>query len=512
MNAVDSMLEAGVRHAREGGVGLPEAVLARCTQAIGAASGALGQGSTILARLGLAGATGRRWDLPAGRDSFWFEAVGGIEPSSSLRTAAGFVLSSWMVREELKRTRFSERRRLWEVESLRAISEALGGTLDPARIAEELLVHATALLDARRGEVWLAAGDGAASAAQISGAGQIGICADGSCVVAARVAGEVLDHDEVVALPDQGLLEAGRLAVPVVGRRGRLGVLALAEREVRGGTTPFVPTDMETLTLFASQAAIALESASLHREAIDRERLERELEVAAVVQREIMPKQLPLVAGYELAARAAASRRVGGDVYDLVVTPRGLFVLLGDVAGKGVPAALMAASLQAAVRVLMQGFPTVEEMARQLHRHFFTTTPDNKFATVFFGYLSDGGDLRYVSAGHNPVVVVGKDGRTSLLGAGGPPLGLLPVVDYREQRACLAPGDVLIAYTDGLSEAPSAADEDFGVERIREFAIAQRFAPVATIIDRLFAAVDAYTGGAPAHDDRTVVALRRLER
>ena len=512
MTDVLSVLELALRPQREGGVPFPAAVLDGLVRGTGAAGGALGRGTDVLARSGAVHGAPRRHELPTGREAFWLELADGAEPSESLRVAAGVVLNTWVAREELKQARFAERRRLWEVESLRAIAEALGGTLEPARIVEELLMHVAALLDARRGEVWLIGGGGAQPGPRFSGAEQTGVCETGDCVMAARVGGAVLTPEEVLSLPEQGLLEPERLAVPVVGRRGRLAVLALAEREVRGGTAPFGHTDAETLCLYASQAAVALENATLHREALDQERLERELELAATIQRQLLPTSIPTPPGFDIAAKSEPSRRVGGDVYDFIETPQGLFLMLGDVAGKGVPAALMAASLQAAVRILVQRSPGLSELTSQLHQHILASTPESKFATVFLAYLRSNGELEWVSAGHNPVVLVSPGGSCEFLKAVGPPLGLLPDALYPSQKAVLEPGSVLLAYTDGLSEAPGAGDDgpDFGLEGITSLAVAGHSEPMEDLVARLFAAVAAHTGGAPPHDDRTVLAARRV--
>jgi sigma-B regulation protein RsbU (phosphoserine phosphatase) len=474
--------------------------------------GTLGRGAEVIARSGAPGAGRRRHEIPGGRDQFWLEVVDGEEPPEVLRMAAGVVLGSWAMREELKQARFAERRRLWEVESLRAIAEALGGTLEAARIAEELLLHATALLDARRGEVWLVGPEQPQRGAHLAGAQQTALCANGECFTAARVGGAVLTSEEARDLPDHGLVESGRLAVPVVGRRGRLGVLALAEREVRGGTAPFAATDAETLALYSSQAAVALENAALHREALEQERTERELQLAAIIQQQLLPTSIPAPPGFDIAARSLPSRRVGGDVYDFIATPNGLFFMLGDVAGKGVPAALMAASLQAAVRLLVEGSPDLTGLTRKLHQHLFATTPDSKFATVFMGTLKTTGELEWVSAGHNPVVLVAADGSCEYLKAVGPPLGLLPDATYSPCTAILDPGSVLVAYTDGLSEAPAPGDEgqDFGLEGIAALAVEHRGGAMERLVGEIFDAVASHTAGAPPHDDRTVLAARRL--
>jgi len=512
MTDVLRLLQFAARPQREDTLPLPDAVLGALIEVTGAAGGAVGRGREVLARMGWAAEEGRRFELPSGRDTFWFDAAGGGEPAEPLRMAAGVVLGAWVVREELKQARFAERRSLWEVESLRAIAEALGGTLQPERIAEELLMHATALLDARRGEVWLSRQGVAVPGARVLGAEATDLCADGACVMAARVGGSVLDAAEAASVPETGLVEPSRLAVPVTGRRGRLGVLALAEREVRGGTTPFAAADAETLALYASQAAVALENATLHLEALEQERTERELELAATIQRQLLPTSIPAPPGFDIAAKSEPSRRVGGDVYEVIATPKGLFLMLGDVAGKGVPAALMAASLQAAVRVLVQDSPTLDDLVHRLHLHVLTSTPESKFVTVFLAYLRGDGELEWVSAGHNPVILAEPSGACGFLRAVGPPLGLLPDARYPSSRSVLRPGAVLLAYTDGLSEAAAPGEDgaDFGIEGVAELAVTHRGLEMGRLVDELFAAVALHTAGAPPHDDRTALAVRRL--
>jgi len=509
MSEVAPLLELARLHTREGGALLPRAVLDELLRHTGAVGGVLGVGGRELARAGEATGS-QRWELLSGRDEFWLELAGGCEPEPVVRLAAGVVLGSWLMREELKEARFAERRRLWEVESLRAIAEALGGTLDPIRIAEEMVLRVAALLDARRGEIWLTTGGGWRLGSAVSGAATSAPCSDGSCTVAARVGGAVLTPAEAAAVPDEGILDETRMALPVIGRRGRLAVLALAEREVRGGTAPFTATDLDTLALYAAQAAVALENAMLHGEALERERLERELELAASIQRQLLPASFAAPRGFEIAARSDACRHVGGDVYDVVTTPRGTVLMLADVAGKGVPAALMASSLHAAVHLLAAACPDIGELALRLHDHLLVATPANKFATAFVACLTADGTLEYVSAGHNPALLVFADGQVETLAPVGPPLGLLPDSTYPAQRAWLPPGTMLVAYTDGLSEAPSAADdEDFGLERVRASVVASRHEPLPVVIDRLFAAVERHTDGAALHDDRSVLALRR---
>lgn len=512
MNALNTLLDLAARSAREGSVNLPDGVLAAVLSGSGAPRGALGRGEETLAGSRDVAHELHRSPLPAGRESFWVALPAEKRLDPLLAATAGLVLSTWQMREELKRARFAERRRLWEVESLRAIAEALGGTLEPSRIAEELLVHVTAMLDARRGEVWLVEGGRLGAMARVQGPEGVGPCADGTCTVAARIGGAILTAAEAEEVPDGGLVESGRIAVPVIGRRGRLAVLALAEREVRGGVTAFGDTDQETLALYASQAAVALENAGLHRESLERERLERELELAAAIQRQLLPREFPALPGFEILARTEPSRHVGGDVYDVMAAAAGVLMVVSDVAGKGVPAALMAASLHSALHVLARGCPPVAELTGMLHAHLIESIPDNKFATAFIACLRPGGALEYVSAGHNPVLLIREAGSVHWLESTGPPLGLLPDPRFRAETVPLEPGDLVVAYTDGFTEAQSPLGEEFGEERLARVVVRQRRESLDQVMSSLLSAVQEFTGGAPAHDDRTLLALRCLSR
>ncbi len=229
MNTVFAVLGLVQHHTREGGAQLPHAILQELVRDAGAQGGALGLGNRELARLGHAGSASLRVDLAVGRDAFWAELIGGREPDPAVRLAVGTVLGAWLVREELKKARFSERRRLWEVEALRAIGEALGGTLDPLRIAQELVLHITALLDARRGEVWLISGQGWGQWATIAGAAGLSPCSDGSCLVAARVGGSILSVEEVTALPAEGLLGSDSEATVDASHPTDLGMFRMAD-------------------------------------------------------------------------------------------------------------------------------------------------------------------------------------------------------------------------------------------------------------------------------------------
>src|SRR5262249_30500914 len=202
--------------------------------------------------------------------------------------------------------------------------------------------------------------------------------------------GEVVVNNAAASVPTAGvrLLSCEKclaVAISVGGRR--LGVLAVADQESRdGGVLDFTPADARLLSLFANQAAAAIETARLHRAAIEQERIERELELAAAIQREILPRSLPEVEGVELAAASLPTRQVGGAYYALSPLSRGrLGFLVADVSGKGIPAALLVSTVHAAVHLQIDEAKTVVELVERIDRHLRRYAATRKFLTLFFG-------------------------------------------------------------------------------------------------------------------------------
>jgi sigma-B regulation protein RsbU (phosphoserine phosphatase) len=300
------------------------------------------------------------------------------------------------------------------------------------------------------------------------------------------------------------------VAISVPGRR--LGVLAVADKESRDGRVlDFTTTDARLLSLFANQAAAAIETARLHRSAIEKERIERELELAAEIQREILPRELPKVEGVELAAASLPTRQVGGDYYDLFPLSGGrLGFLVADVSGKGIPAALLVSTVHAAVHLQIDEAPTIVDLVRRIDRHLQRYAAARKFLTLFFGLLEpDRGVLRYVSAGHNPALLARGSGPVAMLDSTGVPVGLMPNASWREETVAVEPGDLLCVYTDGVTEAVTEGDEEFGLPRLSRIVGDGRGRPVAAVCDEIFAAVADFARGMPQYDDQTVLLMRR---
>ncbi|MGH9398941.1 MAG: PP2C family protein-serine/threonine phosphatase, partial [Thermoanaerobaculia bacterium] len=411
-----------------------------------------------------------------------------------------------------KEADFELKARLLELESLYDLGLSLGGQLDLPALADEVLFRSISLTDARGGMLVLFGEDGLPMLSRDVG---------GELLPLDQVAGWKLPEGEAVAnnaastTPTAGLTPRGcekclAVAISVQGRR--LGVLAVADKESReGGVLDFTPTDARLLSLFANQAAGAIETARLHREAIEREKIERELELAAAIQREILPSSLPEVAGTELAAANLPTRQVGGDYFDLFPLSRGrLGFLVADVSGKGIPAALLVSTVHAAVHLQIDEARTVAELVERIDRHLQRFSATRRFLTLFFGLLEpDIGLLRYVSAGHNPALIARADGGVDRVESTGVPIGILPHATWREETLTLAHGELIAVYTDGLTEAGNEKDEEFGLGRLAECVRQGARRPVQQLCDVILSDVADFASGMPQYDDQTLLVVRR---
>jgi sigma-B regulation protein RsbU (phosphoserine phosphatase) len=326
--------------------------------------------------------------------------------------------------------------------------------------------------------------------------------------------GEALLNNQARTVPTAGCMPDCEkcLAVTIAVPGRRLGILAVADKESRdGGVLDFTSGDARLLALFAAQAAGAIETARLHREAIEKERIERELELAAAIQREILPHTLPSVAGVELAAANIPARHIGGDYYDFFPLSRGrLGFLVADVSGKGVPAALLVSTVHAAVHLQIDESPTLEDLIGRIDRHLQRYAATRKFLTVFFGLVEpDSGTLRYVSAGHNPALLVRTSGAAERLESTGVPIGMLPNSRWQERAVTMEPGDLLCVYTDGVTEALDTREEEYGLDRLKELVIGDHAEPVGALCDKVLASVTDFARGMPQYDDQTLLLLRR---
>lgn len=308
------------------------------------------------------------------------------------------------------------------------------------------------------------------------------------------------------------------LLVPVCRRDSLLAFMSLGSKT---SEEPYSSTDIELLHIVANQTALAIENSQLTEtvasETAQREMITRELAIARDVQQRLFPQVQPSMPGVEYAAMCRPAREIGGDYYDYFsLTQETLGIAIGDVSGKGIPAALLMASLQAALRgQAVSGGVSISHVISNVNSVIYATSPANRYATFFYAqYEACSGRLAYINAGHNAPIVIRRTAgnlQTIRLDTGGPPVGLFPSSEYQTGTLQTAGGDLLLLFTDGISEAMNSADEEWGEEQLIEMLQGSGQECSDQILRRILEAADAFVDGAPQHDDMTLMVFRFQE-
>jgi serine phosphatase RsbU (regulator of sigma subunit)/anti-sigma regulatory factor (Ser/Thr protein kinase) len=315
-----------------------------------------------------------------------------------------------------------------------------------------------------------------------------------------------LDSPALAELKAAGI----KLAVPLVSQGELIGVLNLGPRL---SEQEYSSDDRKLLDNLAAQAAPALRVGQLVRqqqaEAATRQRFEQELEVAKLIQQNFLPKQLPELSGWQVAAYYRPAREVGGDFYDVIPLPGGkVGFVVGDVTDKGVPAALVMAATRSVLRASAQRLVEPGETLERVNEHLCPDMPEKMFVTCLYGVLDpETGHFRFANAGHDLPYVKTAEGSEELR-ARGMPLGLMPGMPYEEKETVLQPGDSLLLHSDGVVEAHSPDHEMFGFPRLKQ--CVADYPGGGELIDRVLSDLHAHTGpDAEQEDDITMVVLQR---
>jgi sigma-B regulation protein RsbU (phosphoserine phosphatase) len=290
-----------------------------------------------------------------------------------------------------------------------------------------------------------------------------------------------------------------------VGDERRIGVLYLDSREKGSLLSGSTRAALETL---ATEAAVAIENARLYRETMEKARMEQEMRIAAEIQQALLPRSGRSGSYFRAAAASLPCRSIGGDFYDYVDMNNGaLGFALGDVAGKGPPAALLSAMMQGIFAAQAATSDPPSQTITRVNLALYRRGIESRFVTLMYGVLDPDGHLVYCNAGHNPPLIIGAAG-VRRLERGGPIVGLFEGATYEEERVLLAPGDWLIVFSDGISEAMSVTNDEYGEARIIDVIQRNTTLEPQGLLEALFSDVRDFTRGAAQSDDITAMVLR----
>ncbi len=441
----------------------------------------------------------------------------GFGEHTIFRSASGLLASAQgsAVSGEDELRRYAERLNL-----VNEVHRALGQSMELDELLELILERVFDHLGPEQGAIYLRQDDGELERAAHRAVSGIG---GGPAFYSRSLVHEVtekgvaalvfdVENDERFAAA-QSILATGirsLIAAPLLDDKGTLGMIVLSSR---AGVRQFSEDDMELLVSLASIAALRLRNVALLEEAAERKRLEKELALGRRIQVALLPDKLPNIPGYALHAGNIPSRGVSGDYYQVLERAEGreCVLMVADVSGKGIAASLLTASLEALSAVPIEDGLPPEQICERLSGLLFHRTPPEKYATAFLGILEpETGALRYTNAGHNPGLVVRATGETEVLGPTGTPIGLIPDIPYDAGTTSLEPGDILLLYTDGITEPTDPDDEEYGLDRLTTVCVRHRDAELPALAVAIGNDLEDFVRGEPFPDDRTLVIVRRL--
>jgi len=304
-------------------------------------------------------------------------------------------------------------------------------------------------------------------------------------------------------------------------QRLKLVIPMQMEEEIRGlfvvgekiKAQPFQPDEIEFLSTLCNLAMISIENARLFADALEKERIEEELNIARDIQQRLLPQECPQIDGVEIKGLNIPTRQVGGDLFDCIrLEDNRLAVAIADVSGKGVPASLLMSSLHAGLHNLVGIGGDIPAMVGRLNNFIQANTGYDKFITFFYGEFDLAGkSFTYVNAGHNLPYLFRADGSTRRLETGGLLLGMLPNMPYASETVPMQRGDLLLLFTDGVTEAKSSGDEDFEEEKLEAVVRPNLHLPLEELLNTIVDAVRAHSADMPQSDDITMMAVRWLK-
>jgi phosphoserine phosphatase RsbU/P len=463
-----------------------------------------------------AGAGGSSWTCPLRRNE---QIVGFLEVSGG--TLGGVTQSTLEKLAEIAAAALGQAEEQQTATDLSAILEStklLNSTLDLPELLDIILQLSTRLCGADRGtvflvdrkhnEIWSVKGLGLQKH-------EIRLSVERGIAGWVALHGIPVRVEDASADPrfdpavdrDLGYHTRELIALAIRNKEGEIvGVLELLNKQAG----PFSAADEKSLNHLCVYVAVALEKAQLHGAILAKQRMENDLALARNVQGGLLPEKLPEIEGLEISVAYTPSLMVGGDYYDFMrLKPDSLLTVIADVEGKGVASALMMASLQASLRTLATHVHALECVVKSVNDMIFSHTRARKLLSMFVAVIDERNRaLHYINAGHVPPVVIGHGGQTTRLDQGGMMLGVFPDTAYKRGHIQLRPGDILAAYTDGVTEAMDVHGEQYGLERLTDLIRTRRAEPAGEIVKTVLSEVDRFSAEGPDGDDRVMLVLK----
>ena len=300
------------------------------------------------------------------------------------------------------------------------------------------------------------------------------------------------------------------LCVPLMTKSELKGVIAVYNKKGEG---KFSEEDQRLLVIIAAQSAQVIENARLYEQEKSLLVMQEQVRLAGQIQTGLLPKNPPVLAGYDIAARSIPAQTVGGDYFDFIkVDGHRTAICLGDVTGKGLPASLLMANLQATLRGQTLTAASARECIVRANKLLFESTSDEKFVTLFYGILDTVSHrMLYCNAGHDHPFLISEQREKRRLGRGGVVLGILEEFPFVEEEIPIEQGDTLVIYSDGIPEAMNVEREQFGEQNLEKLLCEHQKEPAGRIIDQVVSAVKTHAAGFPQSDDLTIVVVKRLQ-
>ncbi len=300
------------------------------------------------------------------------------------------------------------------------------------------------------------------------------------------------------------------LSVPLRVKNKMQGILTVFNKR---SSEKFSSSDQKLLSIIASQSAQIIENARLLEEERNLRVMQEEMHVAKQTQINLLPKSFPDISGYQIAARTIPAREVGGDSYDFIkIDDKHFAFCLGDVSGKGMPAAMLMSNLQATLRSFTMTGNSCKDIIANANALLYNSTESTKFATLFYGILNpQSNEIAFCNAGHNNPFLFSVDGNVRELKTGGLLLGCLPDSEYEEEKISTKGNDLIVIFSDGISEAMNEDEEEYGEERLQEFISKHTDASPDKIIENILSDVNMFVGAAPQYDDMTLLIIKKEE-